>query len=278
MRAVFLAIFIKLCAVDVDIPVSVLIVTRNEAHNLARCLAALSRFDEVIVIDSQSDDGTCDIARSFNVSVTSFVWNGTYPKKRQWCLDHLTLKHDRVFFIDADEMATPELCDEIAALDWHAPGYFIKGRYVVDDVPLRFGPVNNKLCLFDRRRMMFPVIDDLTIPGIGEIEGHYQPVFRNGQNGKVGKLKQSVSHYATENLRRYKDRHDGYLNWRAGVIKADILPNDPTWMRCTIKSLINRMPFKRLFYFIYFYIFKLGLLERKKNLEIYRETAKYYRI
>lgn len=158
------------------IPVAAIVTTLNEEKNIARCLASLGRFDEVIVLDSQSTDKTLDVARSFGVTCISFAWNGQYPKKRQWALENLPLKHERVFFIDADEEATLKLCDEIAALDWAADGYFVRGRYVVNGKVLRFGLQNKKLCLFDRTKMEFPVVDDLDITGMGEIEGHYQPV------------------------------------------------------------------------------------------------------
>src|SRR5688572_10660432 len=137
------------------IPVSVLIATRNEARNLSHCLEALGDFDEIIVIDSDSADGTTTIARQNHVKVVDYEWNGLYPKKRQWCLDNLTLKHDWVFFVDADEIVTPELAAEIHSLDFGAAGYFVKGRYVWKGKPLKYGLQNNKLCLFNRKKIEF---------------------------------------------------------------------------------------------------------------------------
>ena len=172
------------------IPVSALITTLNEEKNIARCLAALERFDEIIVIDSNSIDKTGEIVRSFGVRLVNFSWNGEYPKKRQWALDTLPLKHDYVFFIDADEEATPELCDEIAALDWTAPGYFVRGLYEVDGKLLKHGLHNKKLCLFDRTKIEFPVVDDLDLPGISGYEVarrlHQGAVARRrGHDGRV---------------------------------------------------------------------------------------------
>ena len=258
------------------IPVSVLVATLNEERNLARCLAALEPFDEIIVIDSNSADRTVEIARSFGVHIVDFTWNGRYPKKRQWVLDTLSLKHDRVFFVDADEEVTPELCDEIAALDWQAAGYFVRGRYVVDGHVLQFGVQNKKLCLFDRRKIAFPVVDDLGLEGMGEIEGHYQPVLKEGFAGKIAILKNAVLHHALEDRARYAARHEGYARWRAGMEERAAFPQDPVARREWLKNLYRKAPCKSLLLYLYFYVGRLGFLERKKNAALFREKRKYH--
>ncbi len=164
------------------IPASVIVVTKNEEARIGACLEALSAFDDLWVVDSGSSDRTAEMSIVAGARLVDFQWNGQYPKKRQWCLDTLDLKYDWVFFIDADEIATPEVVAEIAALELRsgedAPGYFVRGRYIFEGRLLRYGLSNNKLCLIDRTRMMFPVVDDLDLPGMGEIEGHYQPVIK----------------------------------------------------------------------------------------------------
>ena len=111
------------------INVTVVITTLNEQAHLARCLKALinpsQKFDEIIILDSNSTDRTVDIAHEHQVRVESFQWNGQYPKKRQWFLDHIETKHDYIFFVDADEEVTPELIQEIEKLDFKCAGYFV---------------------------------------------------------------------------------------------------------------------------------------------------------
>lgn len=117
-----------------SIPVSVLVVTKNEAKNIARCLEALEDFSQVIVIDSYSTDRTCNIAREYGAEVVLFDWNGKYPKKRQWALSGVNIGYNWVFWVDADEVVTPELVQEIhkifACGEPRKSGYFVKGRYV----------------------------------------------------------------------------------------------------------------------------------------------------
>jgi len=258
------------------IPVTAIIATLNEEKNLPRCLAALERFDEIIVLDSNSTDSTAEIARSFGATLIPFHWNGRYPKKRQWALDNLALKHERVFFIDADEEATPEICDEISMLDWSSSGYFVRGFYVVDGKILRQGIHNKKLCLFDRRKIAFPVVDDLDISGMGEIEGHYQPVLKGGRAEKIPTLRRVVLHHALEDRQRYIKRHDNYVAWQQEMTARNLHPQDPVKARQWAKIIYRRLPFKGLFFFAYYYIARLGFLERKNNIAIYREKRKYH--
>lgn len=258
------------------IPVTAIVTTLNEEKNLARCLAALEDFDEIIVLDSNSTDRTADIARSFAVSVIPFTWNGQYPKKRQWALDNLVLKHDRIFFIDADEEATFALCEEIAALDWSAPGYFVKGLYTSDGKILRYGMHNKKLCLFDRTQIAFPVVNDLDIPGVGEMEGHYQPVLKDGRKAKLPVLRHAVLHHALEDKERYTDRHAGYALWQKAMLQRKAHPSDPVFLRRIAKNMYQWLPLKGLFFFVYYYFFRLGFIEAKNNIAIYMEKRKYH--
>jgi glycosyltransferase involved in cell wall biosynthesis len=147
------------------IPVSVIIMTKDEEGNIAECLRSVKRFGQVFVVDSGSRDRTGVIAESMGTTVVPFRWNGRYPKKKQWCLEELPFRHDWVLYVDADEMVTPELADEIgevmAGPRRHA-GYFVGYDYVFLDRVLRHGHRVYKLVLFDRHKARFAERDDLT--------------------------------------------------------------------------------------------------------------------
>lgn len=90
---------------------SVILITKNEAHNLAACLRSVDFADEIIVVDSRSQDGTLEIAEAAGARVVIFDdWPGFGPQKNR-ALDLAT--QPWVFSIDADERVTPELRDEI---------------------------------------------------------------------------------------------------------------------------------------------------------------------
>lgn len=93
--------------------VSVVVPVKNEAANLTQCLNSLLDFDDVVVVDSGSTDGTVEIAASYSRSVVQFEWNGKFPKKRNWALKNIGLKYPWVLFLDADEIMTEGFVQEI---------------------------------------------------------------------------------------------------------------------------------------------------------------------
>src|SRR6516165_6176312 len=97
-----------------SVPVSVIVPVKNEAENLRRCLPALQWADEVFVVDSQSSDRTEEVARQHGAQVVQFHFNGTFPKKKNWALEHLRFRNEWVLIVDADEVVIPPLAEEIA--------------------------------------------------------------------------------------------------------------------------------------------------------------------
>ncbi|MEE4202350.1 MAG: glycosyltransferase family 2 protein [Halieaceae bacterium] len=93
--------------------VSVYIVTLNEAAHLAETLHSVRDFDEIIVVDSGSDDGTVDIAHRHGARVIHQQWLGYAQQKsfalqqcrNEWCLN-----------LDGDEVLPPEMLDELLSL------------------------------------------------------------------------------------------------------------------------------------------------------------------
>jgi len=81
--------------------VSAVIITYNEAHNIGRCLNALSGLvDEIIVVDSFSTDGTRKISESFDLRFIQREWAG-YAHTKNWANEQAA--HEYILSIDADE-------------------------------------------------------------------------------------------------------------------------------------------------------------------------------
>ncbi|HKA24595.1 MAG TPA: glycosyltransferase family 2 protein [Candidatus Eisenbacteria bacterium] len=108
------------------VDISTIVITKNEAHNLPRCLASVRSFShEVVVVDSGSTDGTLAAASAAGARVIPQEWLG-YGRQKQFALEQA--RSPWVFSIDADEEVSAELAAEIARLDFAADGYFVARR------------------------------------------------------------------------------------------------------------------------------------------------------
>jgi glycosyltransferase involved in cell wall biosynthesis len=93
---------------------SVVIITFNEAKNIAKCLqAALHVADEIIVYDSFSTDNTCEIATNYGAKLFQATWKGYSESKN---LANAKASHDWILSLDADEVLSKALQDDILKL------------------------------------------------------------------------------------------------------------------------------------------------------------------
>lgn len=100
-------------AEKLDVSLSVILITYNEADRVQATLDAVAWADEIIVVDSGSTDGTVEIAKTFTDKVVVTPdWRGFGVQKNR----ALALASgDWVLSIDADEYVTPALAEEIRA-------------------------------------------------------------------------------------------------------------------------------------------------------------------
>jgi (heptosyl)LPS beta-1,4-glucosyltransferase len=89
---------------------TVIILTKNEEQFIERCLRSVGWADEVLVLDSGSSDRTREIAASLGANVYEQEWLG-YAQQRNKAIS--LAKNDWVFFVDCDEIVTPELARSI---------------------------------------------------------------------------------------------------------------------------------------------------------------------
>jgi glycosyltransferase involved in cell wall biosynthesis len=195
----------------VALPVSVIVPVRNEAKNLPRCLDALRDLGEVIVVDSQSTDTTVEIAREYGAQVVQFHYQGGWPKKRQWAMDTLPLAYDWILLLDADEVLTPELTDEIrrAIQNSDMNGYYIALRMYFLRRVLRHGDASFwKLSLFRRGKGKYECRLKDQDSSMADMEVHEHVYVE----GKTARLEHPLIHHNIEWLSRYIQKHDEYSN------------------------------------------------------------------
>lgn len=97
-----------------SIPLSVVIITKNEEVNISRALKSVSWAGDILVLDSGSQDRTCEIAKTLGARVFSEEWKGFGPQKRRGVE---LAKYDWILSIDADEEVSEDLFREIQ-VEW----------------------------------------------------------------------------------------------------------------------------------------------------------------
>lgn len=91
-------------------PLTLVVLTHNEADSIARCLDSVTFADEKLVIDSGSDDATVAIAQAHGARVVAQPWLGFGPQRN---FAATVSRHDWILALDADEYLTPALAQEL---------------------------------------------------------------------------------------------------------------------------------------------------------------------
>ena len=250
------------------VPVSILIPIKNEAANLARCLQSVAWADEIFVVDSQSTDGSIGLAEAAGAQVVQFQFNGLWPKKKNWALDHLPFRHEWVFILDADEVLPPEAEAEIrkivTAQAVPCVGYWINRRFQFMGKWLRHAYYPNwNLRLFRHRLGRYEqLVDTDTASGDNEVHEHILV------QGETGFLRSEMDHFAFPSVDVFVEKHNRYSNWEARVALAGLtskqsdrsLKKNVGWRR-KLKRLSHHLPFRPLLRFLYVYVGQLGFLD-----------------
>jgi glycosyltransferase involved in cell wall biosynthesis len=188
-------------------PVTVTVITKNEADALSDALKSVSWADELIVIDAESTDDTVRIARQFTDRVYVRAWPGYIDQKNHAAT---LASHDWIFSLDADERVTPALADEIRSVTRNEPpaagfrmprvsSYFGRWIRTTDMYP------DYQLRLYDRRK--------------GKWQGHL--VHESVQvDGRIDYLKNELQHHPYKDLSEHLIRMDRYTTLAAGQMHA----------------------------------------------------------
>ena len=258
------------------LPITCIILTKNEEKAIEDCLKSVNFCQQIVVVDSNSIDKTSDIVIESGFELINFTWNKNYPKKKQWALQHPSILNNWVLLLDADERVSKELSDEIidvfsSAKDSHT-AFDVDISYMFANKILKHGHKVTKRILLDKRKCSFPVLDDLNVKNMWEVEGHYQPIVL----GSVGHLKGKLLHADPDSLFDYFSRHNRYSDWEAHL---RLNSEDRAIVR-KAKSfqgrIFDKIPGKPLIFFLYSYFFRLGFLDGKEGFNYALALAFYY--
>lgn len=259
------------------LPISIILFAKNEAETIGNTLSHLGDFEDVIVIDSLSEDGTADIARDAGARVIDFDWNGEYPKKKQWSLLHGNPKHRGVLLLDADEYPTPEMLVELRELlpeleSGKYGAYEMHLRYRWEGKFLKHGHRVTKRSLIDIERAYFPEVDDLYAPGIREIELHFQPQ----TDAPIGMMRTRLVHDDRDPVTTWFARHNHYSDWEAHLQMHPDARRDLATKRTAKGEFWDRVPMKPAVFFAYSYFARAGFLDGRAGFDYAFGLSSYY--
>ncbi|MEI7532056.1 MAG: glycosyltransferase family 2 protein [Betaproteobacteria bacterium] len=178
---------------------SAILITKNEILNLEDCLSSLTPLvDEIIIVDSQSEDGTLEVAKKFGAKIFQPTdWPGFGPQKNR-ALDQAS--QEWVLSIDADERLTPELIAEIKLCLTHP------GQTTCFSLP-RLSQYCGK---FMRHGGWYPdYVDRLFLNGHARFSDHLVHE-RLLPEGRPLKLKNPLLHYSYRNFEQVISKVNSY--------------------------------------------------------------------
>lgn len=220
-------------------PITLLIPTFNEADNLKRLLPSMSWIDDILVVDSFSQDETIDIARSFGARVIQRDYQYSASQKN-WAIPQAA--NEWILLLDADEWIEGDLQNEICqilkqndtlnAYDIPRVNYYMGKRIKYsgwqNDSVIRLFKRDN--CLYEDKRVHAEIIS----------------------SGPIGRLKHPIHHNTYKNFKHALYKEDRYSTWKA----QDKVDRGK-------KSGFVDMIFRPGFEFFKLYIIRGGILDGK---------------
>jgi glycosyltransferase involved in cell wall biosynthesis len=245
--------------------ISVLVLTKNEEQDLPGCLASVAWSDDVHVLDSKSTDRTVAIAREHGAQVTERAFDN-WAAHQNWALANVPFRHPWVFYIDADERATPELREAMRAAVG-APGeavaFQVERRDFLMSTWLQHVQVSAfYMRLFRPEKMHYErLVNPVSIP-----------------SGPVGRLSGYLDHFPfSKGIAHWIERHNSYSTFEAlqiitdgdaadASVRAALFEKDFHRRRYHQKALFYRMPGRPFAKFLLLYLVKRGFLDGRAGL------------
>jgi Glycosyl transferase family 2 len=252
-----------------SVPISVVILTRDEEPNMRRCLSSVAWADQIVVVDSGSTDDTVAIARSTGAEIVEQPWLG-FSGQREFALRLPLLRHDWVYFVDADQWISQPLASEVAeqlaapscAAMSHRLRLVFQGRWIRH---CGWYSASRNVQLMDRRYSKYD----------GSVVGERACV-----DGPVHRLRNDIVDQDLKGLAAWLHKHVRYaqleaqrrgppapLLQRLRSLRSRDRSKAKPLVRLFLKDVIfPSVPAKPVALFLYMYVLRLGLLDGRPGL------------
>ena len=254
------------------LPITVVILTFNEALHIRRCLERIRPLvRRMVVVDSFSTDGTPAIARACGADVLQRRWVN-YADQFQWALDHAGITTDWVLRLDADEYLEPALIAEIQArladLPADVTGVNFRRKVIFRGRWIRFGGFYPTILLRLWRQ------------GAGRIEQRWMDEHLVLEHGRAVSF---AADFVDENLNDitwWTDKHNSYATRQMidfVALEQQLFAQDDAlergqsgqarWKRMLKRRVFGRMPLylRPTLYFLFRYFILLGFLDGRQG-------------
>jgi glycosyltransferase involved in cell wall biosynthesis len=252
-----------------SVPVSIVVLAKNEEPNIRRCLSSVAWADQVLVVDSGSTDDTVAIARSLDAEVVEQSWLG-FSAQREFALRLPELQHDWVYFVDADEWVSPQLASEIAT-ELRAPscaGFAHRLRLVFQGTWIRH-------CGWYKGSWVVRLVDRRYAKFDGSLVGERACV-----DGPIRQLSHDIVDEDLKGLAAWLHKHVRYaqleaqhrgrptpLPERFRSLRSRDRTRAKPLARMFLKDVVfPSVPAKPIALFLYMYVIRLGLLDGRPGL------------
>jgi glycosyltransferase involved in cell wall biosynthesis len=243
-----------------SLDITIAIPVKNEEANIQNCLDSIGKdfAQKVILIDSGSTDNTVKIAKENGVEIIDFVWDGRFPKKRNWFLRNHQPKTKWVLFLDADEFLTVDFKNEIkiALAKDDSVGYWLNYSIYFLGKKLKGGYPLKKLAMFKVGFGEYEIIEENKWSRF-DMEIHEHPII----NGPIGHIHSKINHNDHKGIFDYISKHNEYSTWEANRFielksKSDYKLN-LTWKQ-KLKYKFLESPLIGPYFFLVSFIFMGG--------------------
>ena len=246
--------------------ISVLVLTLNEEINIGDCLDSVAWADDLLVLDSGSEDRTIEIARNKGARVMHRDFDD-FASQRNYGLEKGHLRHDWVLHLDADERVTPALREVLR----YKAGQGEHRAYRVPSKLMFQGRWLKNAGMYPTYQVRFGRREALTFTQVG-----------HGQRGdlpseQVGTLDEPLLHYAfSKGVADWVRRHNRYSSDEAenarekqfrDVDWTALTTGDAQARRRALKDLSYALPCRPFLRFLYVYVGCLGLLDGRPGFD-----------